>query len=73
MEKNGHGPGERFGGGSEEGWAFRSLRAPTAQCVDHVTQWRECPGLCVLCLGMTAESPRMPIGCLGTPPLARAG
>ena len=33
--------------------------------MDYVTRWRECPGLCVVCLGMTAESPWIPIGWLG--------
>lgn len=32
--------------------------------MDYVTWWRECPGLCVMCPAMTAESPWMPIGCL---------
>lgn len=33
--------------------------------MDYVTRWRECPGLCVMRPGMTAESPWMLIGWLG--------
>lgn len=37
--------------------------------VDYVTRWRECPGLCVMCPGMTAESPWMSLAGLETSPL----